>query len=181
MPFLRFVVGNFRFGAGLLVLSPILFGLMIGVISAEKGKEWVLRYFLSGYQDSFLRGKGKEYSDNILSRQLRPSALKKLKEHIQQGHKCILVSASISYYLEYWGAAAGFDNVLCTEIYADDDGKSTGRIFGRNCKGEEKVRKLRALLDDEWPPDRLYAYGDSNGDIALLKVASDPHFKVFKD
>ncbi|MCU1390542.1 MAG: Phosphoserine phosphatase, partial [Ilumatobacteraceae bacterium] len=49
----------------------------------------------------------------------------------------------------------------------------TGRMAGDNCRGPEKVRRLRAWLADHQLTDaELWAYGDSNGDRELLAAAA---------
>ena len=57
--------------------------------------------------------------------------------------------------------------------------KVTGRLEGRNCHGEEKVRRLREhynLASMEY----IYAYGDSEGDRPLQAVAHEFHYRSFK-
>ena len=48
----------------------------------------------------------------------------------------------------------------------------TGRYEGANCRGEEKLRRLRAWMDEDGVvPDRLWAYGNSRGDLRMLRAA----------
>ena len=48
----------------------------------------------------------------------------------------------------------------------------TGRYEGANCRGEEKVRRLRGWIDGrEEAPARLWAYGNSRGDLRMLAAA----------
>jgi len=67
------------------------------------------------------------------------------------------------------------DAVLCTELEVGADGRLTGRLAGRNCRGEEKARRVRewlagARLDDPV----LWAYGDSDADRPFLALAEHP-------
>jgi phosphoserine phosphatase len=47
-----------------------------------------------------------------------------------------------------------------------------------NCYGEEKVRRIRASYNlDEF--NHIYAYGDSEGDKAMLDLAHEHDYKHF--
>ncbi len=51
-------------------------------------------------------------------------------------------------------------------------GVLTGRYQGANCRGEEKLRRLRAWMDEPGPtPTGLWAYGNSRGDLRMLRAA----------
>src|SRR5207247_1629419 len=69
------------------------------------------------------------------------------------------------------GRRLGFDAVLATRLEVDGAGVLTGQLAGANCRGPEKVARLRA-----WRGDTLvvaYAYGDSAGDREMLAVAGE--------
>ena len=57
------------------------------------------------------------------------------------------------------------------------DAQCSGRLDGPNCRGPEKVRRLREWFDRQGL-DRadltLWAYGDSSGDRELLAWADHP-------
>jgi phosphatidylglycerophosphatase C len=59
----------------------------------------------------------------------------------------------------------------------DDADRVTGAFTGPNCRGEEKMRRLRA----EYGQDVriLAAYGDTSGDTEMLAAAEQPGFRVF--
>jgi phosphoserine phosphatase len=59
------------------------------------------------------------------------------------------------------------------------DGLLTGKIYGNNCYGEEKVRRI----NEKYPPaeyEWLAAYGDSSGDKAMLAKANTSFYKPFR-
>jgi phosphatidylglycerophosphatase C len=61
---------------------------------------------------------------------------------------------------------------VATGLAVDDDNRLTGRYRGGNCRGEEKVRRLRTWIDEAGAtPDRLWAYGNSRGDVRMLRAA----------
>ena len=47
----------------------------------------------------------------------------------------------------------------------------TGEFKGKNCNGEEKVKRIKAhLMLSEY--DEILAFGDSSGDEAMLSLAT---------
>ncbi len=98
----------------------------------------------------------------------------RLHWHQRQGHRCVLVSASMDIYLKPWAAAAGFDDVVCSTLEFHD-GRVTGRLAGGNCYGDEKARRLAQLLGEQ--DYTLYAYGDSRGDKELLAMADYGYYR----
>ena len=62
--------------------------------------------------------------------------------------------------------------MLATRLEVDADDRLTGRLIGANCRGPEKVVRLR-----EWRGEALavaFAYGDSDGDREMLALAATP-------
>lgn len=94
--------------------------------------------------------------------------LDRLKDHQAQGHCCVLVSASLDLYLEPWAKAAGFDHFIASSLNVGVDGMVTGKLNNGNCHGEEKVRRIRLLLEKIGMPVESFGYGDSKGDLPLL-------------
>jgi phosphatidylglycerophosphatase C len=70
------------------------------------------------------------------------------------------------------GRRLGFDTVLATRLEVDADGRLTGRLVGANCRGPEKVARLREWRSGELVVD--FAYGDSAGDREMLALAGVP-------
>ena len=72
----------------------------------------------------------------------------------------------------------GAEALLGTPLVFDEQDRVTGAFAGPNCRGEEKVRRLRAAYGDDV---RLAAaYGDTSGDTEMLAIADEPGFRVFK-
>jgi len=98
-----------------------------------------------------------------------------MRWHQEQGHVVILVSASLGTYLHPLGDLLEVDAVLCTEM-EEVDGVLTGKMIGKNCRGDEKVSRVQkwreeAGIDED---DLVYAYGDSSGDRQLMELFSQP-------
>jgi phosphatidylglycerophosphatase C len=111
--------------------------------------------------------------------QVKPEALERIKWHQAQGHRCIIVSASIETYLEPWAKAKGFSDVVSSKVETDENGRITGNLIGHNCRGLEKVKRIEKLLG---PKENylLYAYGDSKGDKEMLDFADHAFYRTFK-
>ncbi len=179
LPFLRIAVGQWQFYWGLLMMSPVLVGYSLKFIPNWQAKEAILTYFLEGLTEEKLQQLGQYFVIHKLPKLLRPEALQRLRWHQEQGHQTFLVSASLEAYLLPWALTMGFDQVTGTQLEVQNS-RLTGRIFGKNCYGAEKVKRLKILLGD-LSGYCIYAYGDSRGDIELLDVANYPYYRTFRD
>jgi len=118
------------------------------------------------------------WGSQIAGNGLRADTTARLQWHAEHGHRIVIVSASYEPYVRVVADALGEIAVLATRLEADD-GRCTGRHEGANCRGPEKVHRLRAWLDDEGlarDEITLYAYGDSEGDRELLAWADHPYW-----
>lgn len=176
LSFLFFVCGTKKTLNRLFYLAPHFFKYACGMISRQEMKEKVLKRFFAGIPIEVMQDLGKAFAEGPLNTHLRPKALPRIKWHLDQGHRCILISASLNVYLHPWARYAGFHDAITSELAVDDKGRVTGLLAGKNCWGEEKTRRLIELLG----PRKnfiLYAYGDSKGDAPLLKMANYPFYK----
>lgn len=176
LPFLISTLGKSAVLRHALVLAPTLAGYGLGLIDNGVAKERVFIRCISGMQLEALRQSAARFSGQILPGLLRTEALQRLQWHRGQGHRCVVISASLELYVEPWARHAGFDDVIATKLEVGEGGRVTGRLSGENCYGTEKVRRLDTLLG---PRDAysLYAYGDSEGDRALLSFSDYPYFR----
>jgi len=171
LPFLLYVSGWQAFIFRMFLLTPTLAGYGLGFIRNDIAKERVLTNFLSGMDIAALQNKAKLFAEQKLPGLLRTGTMKRLHWHKQQGHRCVVISASLDMYVRHWALKNYFDDVIATHLETLADGSITGKLSGENCFGIEKVRRLEALLG---PRDgyTLYAYGDSRGDKELLSCAN---------
>ncbi len=178
LPFLHAVVGGPRFARHMAELAPILLAYKRGRLSNDEAKQRVLARFLADQELAFLEQAAQRFVQRRLPYLLRRRALRRLAWHRQQNHRCILVSASLELYLKPWADSMGFTEVLGSRLELAETGRVTGRLLGRNCHSEEKTRRLAELLGER-SGYRLYAYGDSVGDHALLAYADHAYFRLF--
>ncbi len=57
------------------------------------------------------------------------------------------------------------------------DGAITGALDGPNCRGPEKVARLRGAFGEDVRLEA--AYGDSDGDTDMLALTDEPGMQVF--
>lgn len=179
-PFLLHVVGWGKFMRHVAMLAPTLTGYGLGLIRNDIAKERVFTRFLSGMDIGVLQQKAMQFAEQKLPGMMRAETMKRLDWHKQQGHRCVVISASLELYVQSWALKAGFDDVIATHLETLADGRITGNLSGNNCFGIEKVRRLEALLGPK-SGYTLYAYGDSRGDRELLAAADHAYYRELPD
>lgn len=176
--FIRFVVGDVKALWGMILLSPMLVTYKLKLIPNYKAKQMMLTYFFKGMEEQQFQKVAEEYSLRHIDTILRPKAMEKIAWHKEQGHKVVIVSASIECWLKPWCDNHGLD-LIATRIEMKE-GLVTGKLFTKNCYGIEKANRVKeayALSDYEY----IYAYGDSRGDYELLALADEDFYRPFRD
>lgn len=142
--------------------------------SRDRVKERLAAELLAGRDAAELAELGRSFAARILAKGLRPETPGLLARHREAGDLVVVVSASFSFYLRPAAEALGAHAALCTEVELDAAGRCTGRLAGGNCRGEEKVRRLRDWAGSQGldlGASRISAYGDSSGDLQMLRLA----------
>ena len=172
LPFLRRVAG--RRLAFALLRRPL--ALLAGLVRGDRDVLKALACAsLAGIPATEIDSQGAEFAREVVSSQLRDDTTARLRRHRERGHTVVLASASLDAYLEPLGGLLGADEVVCTVLARGADGLLTGRLEGVNCRGPEKARRVRSLLEARGLGNaELWAYGDSRDDDALLAIADHP-------
>lgn len=160
----------------ILWLSPILVGVKTGLLDEGPSKQKVLKAFYKGWSKAQFEAQAQVYTERILSNIVRQDGLAQIKEHQAKGHRVLLVSASCEEWLSTWAKKQGMELVATRMEY--EQGKFTGKLQGLNCKGPEKVRRVKELLNLA-DFSSIYAYGDTSGDREMLAIATHPHYRHF--
>lgn len=179
LPFLFYAAGPIKTTAKLAVLSPYFIGFTLGLLPRQKTKEKTIASFFQGMPINSLQQLGESFASQQLDRWVKSEAIERLQWHQTQGHRCILVSASLDIYLTPWAMRYGFTDVLTSSLETNADGLITGNLQGLNCWGPEKARRLQALIEREPKQYKLYVYGDSLGDKDILAMADYPFYRRF--
>ena len=102
---------------------------------------------------------------------IRPGAYQRIRWHQQQGDEICIVTATPRLILEPWCLAHHL-KILGTELETDSADRLTGKLAGENCRGEEKVRRIRAAFQlDGYAA--IHSYGDTSGDLPMLQLAPE--------
>jgi phosphatidylglycerophosphatase C len=174
-PFLARGLGWPRFVLALLQCSPWLAAYALRLVRNDVAKQRLLLATLKGKSTSEIDAWTTQWLARDFPGQLREDAMARLAWHQQQGHCCVMVSASPDIYLERVARHMGFDGLVCTEM-AIEAGRLTGWMRTPNCHGEQKALRLQAWLAGRFGPGAadshtLYAYGDTSGDKPMLRMA----------
>ncbi len=170
--FLTAVVGSRTAYTAAASLSPRLaHAALVGGSVADTTKERLFQRTLAGVAVERLEEVAADFAPAHLERHLRPEVREQLDWHRRRGDRVVVVSASPDVYVRVAGTLLGVDGVVATRL-ADRDGILTGHYEGANCRGEEKVRRLRTWVDGpQGAAGTLWAYGNSRGDLRMLRAA----------
>ena len=138
----------------------------------DRAKERVLTRVLAGHAHADVAVAGRAFGEALTRTAVTRQARDRIAWHRREGHEVVIVSASLDVYLVEVGRVLGIAHVLCTSLAVDDAGRCTGLLLGANCRGAEKLHRLRAFVGDD--DAELWAYGNSSGDDEMLAAAHHP-------
>lgn len=175
--FLRWRAGPGAWALGLVKLAPALAAYAKdrdrGRIKAASVKE-----FLLGVSRQTLETEAAAFAEQIWPRFMRPDALEVWNDWGQRGAHRVIVTASPTTTVAPFARKLGAEALLGTEFVFNADDRITGDFAGPNCRGEEKVRRLKAAYGDDMT--LVAAYGDTSGDTEMLAMAQQPGFRIFR-
>ena len=175
---IRFHHGPIRFYLGFLALSPMMVLMKAGLVSNQRAKEKMLALFFGGMDIHRFNEVCRHFSVTCIPQLLRPAALERIAALRNGGTELVLVSASAENWLADWCSLHGMTMVASRlEVV---NGKLTGRLVGANCHGEEKVNRIRKQFELA-SYSSISCYGDTSGDKPMLALATDAHYKPFRD
>ena len=169
--------GSALFYTGFLLNTPALIGLKLKLISNQKAKERMLRYFFRGMELNNFQQACDKFIDEALPQMIRMDAIEEIQNLKTQGFEVVVVSASPTNWIKKWTDANGL-GLIATNLQCVD-GTLTGQIDGINNNAEEKVARIKAAynLADY---DEIYCYGDSSGDKPMLALGTKAFYKPFR-
>lgn len=169
--------GWFRFIIEFLKLLPLILLYLTGLVPNHIPKQRLFSHFFSGCTEEKFKEICNNYSLKQIDNITKDECMKKIKWHKGQGHKLIVVSASVEGWIKPWAKLNLFDDVISTAVEVKN-GVLTGDFGSKNCHGKEKVNRLL----EKYPRREeyfLYAYGDSAGDNELLKLADIGFYRCY--
>ena len=153
-----------EFGRVVLRKSRLLFG--------HRHKKWQLKQ-LKGLSTETMQTIVKNYVEKELIPKENKIVVERLKWHKEQGHTTAIVSGGFSEYIKYYAKIYDIKYVVATDLEILDN-KYTGKIYGIDCMGINKIEKLRDTLSiEEYDLQNSYAYSDHISDIPLLSFVGN--------
>ena len=148
-----------------------------GFFDGGKLKELFLKRLIGGWTASRIEEVASKYTSDRLGSIVRNSALKEIRKHREKNADIAIVSASPSIWIKFFAQEQGVD-LLATELELIDD-VVTGRLKGINCRGKEKVERIKKKYDLS-KYTNIFAYGDSSGDKEMLELANHKYYRTLK-
>lgn len=174
---IRFQKGSAALYGGLLILSPLLVLFKLKMITNQRMKEIVLRFFFKNDSLPVFQQLCDDFCRHRLPSLLRPKALNAIAWHQAEGHTVYIVTASAENWVEPWSRTLGIP-CLGSKLEVKD-GRISGLLDGKNCNGDEKVCRIREAVHLT-TFETIYAYGDSSGDKEMLALAQHKGFRAFE-
>ncbi|AKM11647.1 hypothetical protein AB433_07940 [Croceicoccus naphthovorans] len=176
-PFLLFAAR--RIAPWRLVLAPVWIVAMaiykLGAFSRQALKQFGLRLFLANIDDRRLAEVSSEFAATAVPGWIATGAARAMERDRAEGRLIIIATAAMAFYAERIGQLAGIDHVIATR-WADFSGV---RIDGRNCYGEEKLRRISAYLSEmgiDAENGHVRSYSDSFADAPMLEWSDEAVF-----
>jgi phosphatidylglycerophosphatase C len=175
--FLAWRVSRGRHLRGLFNLVPATV-LYLGDRDRGRLKAAAVREFLRGLPRADLEAQAAAFARTEGERLLRPDALETWRRWGADGAFRVIVTASPDTVVAPFARRLGADALIGTRLAFDAQDRVAGGFVGENCRGPEKVARLRQAFG---PAVRLAAaYGDTSGDREMLAAAEVSGYQVFR-
>ena len=119
-----------------------------------------------------------QYMEEIVRPALMPAALALVRKHQDQGDLVAIVTATNRFVTAPIAAAFGVEHLIAAEPELRADGSLTGRLLGTPTYAEGKIEHTLAWLASLGKTlndfERSYFYSDSQNDIPLMSIVTDP-------
>ena len=174
--FLRWKAEPFPYWLGLAALLPHI--LAYGV-NRDRGrlKAAAAARFLGGLPSERLTADAESFAMERAQAMLRPDAVQAWRNWRAQGALMVIVTASPEPIVRPFARALGADLLIGTRLEVDEAGRVTGRFAGPNCRGPEKVVRLKQAFGED--VTLAAAYGDTSGDREMLRIADVKGYRMF--
>ncbi len=176
LAFLAWRAGPLRHAVGMVRLAP-------AAVTYARDRDRtalkgaVVREYLEGAARADLEIEAQAFAAAASRRLLRPDALRCWKLWQSRGARLAIVTASPDFVVAPFAHGLGAHRLIGTRLAFDADGKVTGAFDGPNCRGPEKVVRLKEAFGEAVRLEA--AYGDSAGDTEMLELADEAGMKVF--
>ena len=175
--FLRWKAKPLGYALGLVTLLPhiVAYG-----VHRDRGrlKAAAAARFIGGMTEDQLSNMAEAFALQFAPSMLRPDAVQAWRDWRAQGALLVIVTASPELTIAPFARALGADRLIGTKLALDASGRITGKLDGRNCRGPEKVARLKQVFGQDM--ELAAAYGDTSGDHEMIAIAGVKGYRLFK-
>jgi len=115
-----------------------------------------------------------DWFDRTVRNYLYTEAVRRVREHQEQGHVVALLTAATFYVAEPTRRYLGIHHALCTRMEVEN-GRFTGRLLKPLCHGKGKLYwAIEFCREHGLELDTSYFYTDSIRDLPALEVVGNP-------
>ncbi len=147
-----------------------------GVLTAEQSAEFMLG-LLTGPDPAELAAWHEVFMQEVVMPAIRPIATELVREHLNAGDLCAIVTATNEFVTAPIARAFGIEHLIAT-VPEVRDGRYTGRIHGVPSFQAGKVTRVQQWLERMGMTlagfDSSFFYSDSPNDLPLLEVVTHP-------
>ena len=135
------------------------------------------KVFLANVPRDRLEADARKFAEIHSRSLLRPDAVAAWKRWQRERVRLVIVTASPDLVVAPFARGLGAHHILGTRLAFDQRDRVTGAFATPNCRGGEKVTRIRAAFGNDV---RIRAaYGDTTGDTEMLAAAEEPYYRVF--
>jgi len=146
-----------------------------GIVTSVFLKENTLNLF-TGITKSELLPIVRAFNAYLFKKKINMPVYENIKALSASGlYDIIVISASPAFFIDEIGRAIGAKATLATNVRFDENGILTAEIDGENCKGIEKIHRLKECVNiDEYDLENSYAFSDSITDLPMFELVGRP-------
>jgi phosphatidylglycerophosphatase C len=176
--FLRWRAGPLAYAVRMAAIAP---AILAYLVDRDRGRLKVAaaRAGLGRLSRNEIEQLAARFAEARWDRLMRPDALAAWRRWRERGALLVIVTASPESLVAPFARRLGADRLIGSRLAFDADGRLAARLDGENCRGPEKVRRLREAFGEDV---RLAAaYGDTDGDREMLQIAEARGYRVFRE
>ena len=117
------------------------------------------------------------YIDEVASSMITKKARELVTKHRNNGDKLLIITATNSYITKPIGKLLGIDDLIGTDL-DEANGEFTGKVKGIPSFKEGKIERLNLWLKQKKLTlsefEKTFFYSDSQNDLPLLRLVSNP-------
>jgi phosphatidylglycerophosphatase C len=174
---IKFLKGRTAFYSGFFLNIHWFLAHQLNIISGDLLKEKILSYFFSGMPEKVFQERCDLFADSILPGLIRPGAIAEIDRLRKEGFEMAVVSASAENWIGPWTRRLSME-LIATKLEVSN-GLITGKMEGKNCKGDQKVVRIK----ERWglaAYEAIYVYGDTAADKPMMALATRSFYKPFR-